>query len=147
MPTALSTHTACFICREKGRKLRQIHEKDVKYAYENYKIIIKTHARYCDAHFDANGLIRKEEYAIIPTKDRLYPLETLKMFSILSSDNCSIFDQFKDIEYLEDDHCKRITGWSKLEFIRFSEFITSTNTSSIMIPNRCIKGIKYCSTF
>jgi hypothetical protein len=68
--TALSTHTACFTCRENNRSLHQVKKKDIIYSYETHKIYIKHHARCCDAHFDENGLIRKEEFTVIPTKKR-----------------------------------------------------------------------------
>ena len=76
--TALSTHTACFICREKTRGLHQVKKKDIIYAYATHKIYIKHHSRLCDAHFDEYGFIRKEEFSIIPTKQRYFDKSNVK---------------------------------------------------------------------
>ncbi len=111
--TALSTHTACFICKEKNRKLKKVQNRDIMHAYNTHRIYIKHHARICDAHFDENGLIRKEEFYIIPTKNREFPEETLKMFDTLSNNYKGIFEQFRDINFLDSEHCKKITKWSK----------------------------------
>ena len=38
--TALSSHSACFICRERHRSLHRIKKKDVIHAYKSHKIYI-----------------------------------------------------------------------------------------------------------
>lgn len=143
LATALSTHTACFVCREKGCSLFKVKEKDRIHAYTNHKIIIKSHARLCDAHFDQNRLIRKEEFFIIPTRDKLYCAESVKMFDLLAKNQERPFDQFRDIRYLEEEHCKRITGWSKEEFIRFADLITSINSTKQRTKEQVIALYRY----
>ena len=43
--TALSTQTACFICRGKNSPLHQVKKKDIINGYTAHKIYIKHHAR------------------------------------------------------------------------------------------------------
>jgi len=121
--TALSSHSACFICRERHRSLHRIKKKDVIHAYKSHKIYIKHHARVCDAHFDDDGLIRKEEFSAIPTKNIIYSQDTIKMFDTLCQTNESLFDQFRNIKNLEEEHCMKITNLTKRQFFEFSEFI------------------------
>ena len=125
--TALSTHTACFICREKTRGLHQVKKKDIIYAYATHKIYIKHHSRLCDAHFDEYGFIRKEEFSIIPTKQRYFDKSNIKMFDVLCQSSENIFDQFKSKKALEEEHCKTVTGWSRDTFFEFSDYVLSVN--------------------
>lgn len=141
--TALSTHTACFICREKHRSLHKINKRDITHAYLNHRILIKSHARLCDAHYNDIGLIRKEEFFNIPTKNKTYPVETIRMFDLLSTNSSCIFDQFKDLEYLEDENCKKITGWSKEELMNFSEYITSIHNTKQRTKEQLIAIYRY----
>ncbi len=67
-----ASHSACFICRERHRSLHRIKKKDVIHAYKSHKIYIKQHGRVCDAHFDDEGLIRKEELSAIPKKNIIH---------------------------------------------------------------------------
>ena len=127
--TALSTHTCCFICREKNRSLHIVKKKDIINAYKLHKIYIKHHARCCDAHYDENGFIRKEELYNIPTKKKAYNQDQIKMFDTLCQTSESIFEQFKHINNLEEEHCLKITGWSKKQFFDFSEHILSINSN------------------
>ena len=143
MSTALSTHTACLICRDKRRSLHRVKKQDIFNAYVNNKIFIKDHARCCDAHLDENGLIRKEEFFIMPTKNEIYPANTIKMFDLLLKNNISCFDQFQDLKYLEEEHCKKITGWSKDEFIRFSNYITSVHDTKQRNKEQLIALYRY----
>ena len=80
LATALSSHVFCFLCRERNRTLHTVKKQDIIHAYLNHRIYIKNHARCCDAHFDENGLIRKEEFFNIPTKDQEYKADIVKMF-------------------------------------------------------------------
>jgi hypothetical protein len=127
--TALSTHTACFICRDKTRPLHTVRKKDIIYAYSNHKIYIKHHARCCDAHYDNNGLIRKEEFDVIPTKARFYDQHIMKMFDVLCSTNDNLFEPFQEINSLQEDHCKKVTGLTKESFFKLSDYITSLNNN------------------
>jgi hypothetical protein len=123
--TALSSHRNCFICRSRNRRLHTVKRQDVTHAFVKHKIYIKSHARFCDDHIDDNGLIRKEVFPNIPTKLKAHSAETLKMFDYLSNTNYSPFEQFRQIKYLDDNECKKITGWSKIEFLSFCSEIVS----------------------
>ena len=125
--TALSTHTACFICRDKNRPLKTVKKRDIIYAYCKHKIYIKNHARCCDAHYDENGFIRKEEFDIIPTTNKLYDQQYVRMFDVLSRSNENVFEQFQKIHSIQEDHCKQITGFTKNKFLEFSDYIISLN--------------------
>ena len=89
--TALSSHKSCFICREKTRSLHLVNKKDIVHAYKYHNIYIKHHARCCDAHYDENGLIRNEEFYIIPTKKKYYSQDTIKMFKHLKAFSISYY--------------------------------------------------------
>ena len=108
--TARSTHSSCFICRDKTRPLKTVKKKDIIYAYFNDKIFIKHHASCCDAQYDENGDIRKEEFDIIPTMNKLNDQQCIKMFDVLSRPNENVFEQFQKINLIQEDHCKQITG-------------------------------------
>jgi tRNA(Ile)-lysidine synthase TilS/MesJ len=114
--TALSMHTACFICRDKTRPLREVKKKDIIHAYTNHKIFIKHHARCCDAHYDENGFIRKEEFDVIPTRKQIYDQQMIKMFDILRPTSENIFEQFQKPDSIEENLCKKFTGLTKMQF-------------------------------
>ena len=143
LATAHSSHTACFICKEKNRNLHKVKKKDITHAFVNHRMVIKTHARCCDAHYDENGLIRKDEFFIIPTSLKQYSVETIKMFDLLSTNYISPFDEFREMKYLDDVHCKEITGWSKEVFIQFSEYITSIKNTKHRTKEQLIALYRY----
>ena len=130
--TAFSYNGKCFICRIKksaSRNLHRIKKESVLIAYLKYKILIKYHARCCSIHLDENGLIHHELFQTIPTKAIYYNNQALLMIDSLVKQNRSstnIFDKFKDMATLTDSHCFNITRWTKDQFLRFSNFITST---------------------
>jgi hypothetical protein len=125
--TTYSTHNSCFVCREKNRSLHRVRKQDILHAYTQHRILITKDARVCDAHFGDNGLIRKEEFFVIPTFQKAQTIQTVKMFDILASNVSSMFEPFKEMKYLENEHCLKITGWTKKQFEEFSCFITSIN--------------------
>jgi len=123
--TAYSSHKFCFICKEKNLSLHRVKKPDIIYAYVNHKIYIKRHARCCNRHYDDNKLIRKEIFAMIPTIERRISSDILSMFNMLSRDYNSPFQHFKEIKYLDNQHCLNITGWQKADFIEFCSLIKS----------------------
>ena len=40
-----------------------------------------------------------------------------------------MFSYFKEVDLLTEEHCKKITGWSKSEFLRFSGYVKQTKES------------------
>ena len=128
--TAYSSHKKCLICNQ-TRNLRQIKIESMIYAWSKHKILIKHHARTCSRHIDSNGLISHDCFQQIRTKDINYNQETIRRLDFLvRSSSCNIFEKFNNIDTLDEEHCFKITGWSKLQFVRFSKFITSINNSS-----------------
>jgi hypothetical protein len=123
--TAFSSHHTCFICRKKTNQLRLVKKQDIYHAYVSHRIFIKHHSRVCIDHLEPSGLIRKSDFLQIPTTEQAHDPKSIKMFDILAVKCTSVFAQFEKPKYLEDEHCKKITGWSKDEFLQFSSFISS----------------------
>jgi hypothetical protein len=123
--TAYSSHKKCFICGRK-KNLKQVKNDSIILGLKNYKIIIKNHARCCSAHLDFNGIIKETEFKSIPTKFQTYQMESsLIMTAISNWGQSGIFDSFQDMNNVSEELCKKLTGWSKMEFIKFSKYITS----------------------
>lgn len=53
------------------------------------------------------------------------------------------FEKFKDIDFISDDFCKRITGWSKEVFVEFSNYITSLRESHFWTKYQLIALYRY----
>ena len=92
---------------------------------------------------DENKLIKKEEFYKIPTKKKIFDPETIKMFDLLSQNSSTIFEKFKDMKFLEEDHCKSITGWSKNDFIRFAKYITCIKNNEHRTKEQLIALYRY----
>jgi hypothetical protein len=101
----------------------------MKEAYEKQGIIIKDHSRCCFRHFDPEGFVNRDEFAVIPT--RLLPISTsiIKLLETFAKYKPKQFEKFKDMRTVTNKHCKFITGWSKTTFNRFCFFITSIRDS------------------
>jgi hypothetical protein len=127
--TASSYHDQCFICKRKTSsraRLRKIRKESVIKAYLEHKILLKHHSRCCSEHLDENGLIIPRIFSMIPTKPKYYSKQAKIMLNALDElKSKNVFDKFKDIAELTEAHCFKITRWSKDQFIRFSNFITS----------------------
>jgi hypothetical protein len=144
--TALSTHTACFICRGKQRTLHQVKKEDIAFAYSTFGIYIKHHARVCGDHLNANGFIKRNEIQMSPTKLRIISAEKKKLLDIMSSSyNCanSTFEQFRNMNSVEEVNCMNVTGWSKTDFQRFSDCITSINSCETRSKEQLIALYRY----
>ena len=154
--TASSGHRKCFICNRAGL-LKSIRIDSVAFAYSNNNILIKEHARCCSRHLDHNGLIYNECYNTIPTKMTSHNIAVKKkmeyIIGYLNSKNSGVFDKFRDMSALSEEHCFKITGWTKSEFIRFTKYITSLNDSRDRTKEEIIaiyrfwlrRGIDQCS--
>ena len=66
---------------------------------------------------------------------------------------CGVFDKFKDLSELDENLCKKITGWTKAQFVTFSNYITRVRDTSGRTKEQLIaiyrywlsKGIDQCS--
>lgn len=154
--TAKSSHKNCFICGSKNVSLHRIKRVSIVYAYTNHGIFIKHHARCCDKHLNLEGLIKEEEFDIIPTTFQFFNKNIkilLDSYAKLNTENVGVFDKFKDINYVQEDFCLEITGWSKQEFLTFSKFITNVYDTAGRTKDQLIaiyrywlrKGIDQCS--
>lgn len=147
--TARSNHLKCFICNRGKQKLFEAPAKTIAFAFKYFELVIKTHARLCGRHSkEGENDIRESEYDKITTSRKYYPNETVKMFRTLSefvsfSKTETIFEPFKNLETLTEAHCKLITSWTKVEFIRFSSFLTSWKKSEGREKNEIIALYRY----
>ena len=150
--TAFSSHKRCFICKKKT-KLRLIKHESIITAYKNYGIIIKDHSRCCIKHLDDTGQIKLDEFFKIPTKSKTYDKNAINMIDICLSNSdkiqyqldhsSGIFDKFKDMASLEETLCFKITGWSKLQFERFSKHITNIRDTAGRTKEQLIAIYRY----
>jgi hypothetical protein len=139
-----SHHGRCFICKRKT-SLRKVSSESIYHAYKKHNILIKHHARCCVRHLDKNGLIKNDQFSFIPT----YLMQKTKRIKIWLDNKkylpnqSGIFDDFKNLTTLTEDHCYRITRWTRKEFIRFSKYITSINDTSGRTKEELIALYRY----
>jgi hypothetical protein len=140
MLIAHSFHGKCFVCgRRKTKndknKLQEINVASLGYAYsEHNRLILKSHARSCTWHLDANRNVKQEAYLNFDFETTLKKVqrETILMHDSIKSYNEKnvIFDKFKDMAFLEEDHCYKITGWSKQVFTNFVSYLTDLKSTN-----------------
>lgn len=128
---AKSTHSRCFICNRKGKKLSRIKPISVAYALSRFNIVIKSHARCCGSHLDKRGLIKYQEFFKIESlHSQTITPETqllLELSSSRSSKTIPPIDRFRNMESVDDNFCLKITGWKKSKFLEFNQYITTVN--------------------
>jgi len=124
--TAFFSHKSCLLCRC-NKKLHEVKDESINYANRHFKIFIKKGACICQLRLDSNKQILINEDQKIPTRLKTLNTQIFQMFNSLSSlDSCiNVFDKFKNMESLEEDHCFKITKMKKFKFILFSKYITS----------------------
>lgn len=136
-----SHHGSCFICKRKT-SLHKVRSESITYAYKKHNLLIKHHARCCVRHLDRKGLIKTDQFEFIPT----YIAKKIKIWlenKDYLSNHSGIFDDFKNIASLSEDHCFRITRWTREEFIRFSKYITSVNDTAGRTKEQLIALYRY----
>ena len=84
---------------------------------------------------ELNGQIKQDEYLKIPTKQDWFDKHIVKLLdrSLQKTEriqynfchSCGVFDKFKDVASLDEDLCKKITGWTRCELNNFSNYVTS----------------------
>jgi hypothetical protein len=128
---AKSHHGRCFICK-RSSSFHKVKSDSVLNALKHFKIFIKQHARCCVRHLDLNGLIKHDQFDFILTNQVSHENENKLLFdnNLYFPVQSGIFDNFKDMASLSEDHCFMITRWSKLEFIRFSKYLTCINDTA-----------------
>jgi hypothetical protein len=136
---APSTHKHCLMCKKKTG-LHMIKIESVIFAYKYYGTIINKDSRCCSSHFESNGDIKEKDFKRIKKKIHSFDKESIEILDLCVinaekvqqslTESCGIFDKFKDIASIENDICKNITGWCKLDFIRFSQYIKNIRDSA-----------------
>ena len=143
LPTAKCNHLECFICGRKKERLYKTPSTSIAYAYVVLRIVIKPDARICCRHFDEKREIKKEDFQKIKLKEKNYSSNYVKFFDELGkfvkfSQPGAIFEPFKNLNTLDEAHCKKITNFSKEQFIRLSSFIKSFKKSDGRDKNEII---------
>ena len=128
-----ASHSKCLICGRSKIKLHSVKACSIKYAFTTHKIIIKKNSRVCSRHLDKSGLIRQESFHHICTS-----ILKIKKHSINSDNTMGVFEKFIDLETLDEEHCYKITGFNKIQFNRFSKYITSINETFGRTKNELI---------
>lgn len=140
--TAYSSHKKCFICGRK-KNLKKVNRESIILGFKTHHIIIKTHARLCAAHLDNNGVIKESEFKSIPTKYQTLAPESSLLMTALSNCQSGIFDLFQNINNVTEELCQKITGWSKMQLIKFSKYITSIYDTSGRTKEQLIVIYRY----
>ena len=128
---APGSHKRCFVCGDKRKKLIEIHRQTIIYALRVHKMVIRTKSRCCGHHLDKNRDLYKDQYHFIKTKP--IKCDKTSIFTLqrnpLNQIN-GIFDQFKNMLDIDDETCRKITGWSRNQFLLFSKYINSINDTA-----------------
>ena len=162
LPTAYGSHKKCIFCNRLNG-LHIVKAESIMYAYVNHGIIIKHESRCCNDHFDDKGLIKAEEFNYLVTTDKPYEkdlilvldscLDASKKIQSLLKDSSGIFDKFRDMAALDDALCLKITGWTKVQFNTFSNYIKNVRDTCGRTKEQLIaiyrywlsKGIDQCT--
>ena len=125
--TARASHSRCLICNRQNISLFVVKSDCMRYAYENNRILIKKQSRVCSRHLDKNGKIKLDHFSIIPSRPEIHDSTLVTLLDSFASftNNCNIFDQFRNCDFLEEQIFIQITGWTKQQFIIFSRYVTS----------------------
>jgi hypothetical protein len=146
--TANSSHKSCFICSNTN-KLHKVKSNSIALGFLSKKIIIKKDTRVCESHLDNSGEILIKEFDKIKTRMVQYEKTVFNLLDCLShfkndqNENTYIFQYFKDLTTLSDELCKKITNWSKTEFINFSRYIMSLNETESRSKYQLIALYRY----
>ena len=137
------TRKKCFICCKKIHKSRflklsSISSESVEYAFKYHNITIDKRSKCCKKHLDSKKNLLIEEYKkLIPSYNKLSYIKFLQTRDLTldskedrptdknNTENCCVFENFKNPNGLAEKLCKTVTGWSKEVFLRFSKYIVS----------------------
>ena len=129
--TTIFTRNYCCICREKNVRIHRIKKESIVMAYIKFKIVIQRGTCCCERHLNNNGLIRDDQFELMPTFEKAHPVaKILKLEENIATHNKErIFDKFNKIKTLSEDLCFQITGWTKEQFIEFGNQIKITSNN------------------
>jgi hypothetical protein len=116
-------------------------------------LLIRKDSRCCDSHLETNGNIKYEDYLKIKKSDQLYERAPVELLDLCLSkiekiqthlnDSCGIFDKFKDVASLDENLCKQITGWEKVNFTRFSDLIVNVRDTAGRTKEQLVAILRY----
>ena len=149
---ACSTHKHCLMCKSKNG-LHKIKPESIIFAYKYYGTIIKQDSYCCNRHFLRNGEIKHEDFIKISRQKHFFDKDAIRVldFSFMNeeklqiqiTETCGVFDKFKNLSSLEEDLCKKITGWTKNELVRFSNYIKNIRDSAGRTKEQLIAIYRY----
>ncbi len=114
----------CFICSKNYKKLHTVKKDSILNAFNQFKIIINHKSMHCGYHLDENGIIKQDQYDLIPWNIKKFVAKTLNKRKPMI---CDVFEPFNNLDAITEKYCHQITGWSKSQFTRFCNYITSIN--------------------
>ena len=129
--TTIFTRNYCCICRDKNVRIHRIKKESIVLAYIKFKIVIQRGTCCCERHLNDNGLIRDDQFELMPTFDKAHPVaKILELEENIATHNKErIFDKFNKIKILSEDLRFQITGWTKEQFIEFGNQIRTTRNN------------------
>ena len=149
---AMASHSHCLLCKQKTG-LHKVKAESILCAYQNFGVIIKYDSRCCKAHLDEEGLIKMDEFFKLKNKSQYFDKNIINLldYIILHSekkqieltDTCGVFDKFRNMPELDENLCLKITGWSRTEFDRFSQNITSIKDTAGRTKEELIAIYRY----
>ena len=123
------------------KQLFRVKKASIQLALSERNIIIKKGTRSCKMHLNEDGQLNIDQIKLIPTKLISIKYEAREPSHLKQHKN--VFDQFRDMDTLNDKHCFAITRWSKIDFIRFSKFITLVKSSNGRTKEEIIAIYRY----
>lgn len=78
--TTIFTRNYCCICREKNVRIHRIKKESIVMAYIKFKIVIQRGTCCCERHLNNNGLIRDDQFELMPTFEKAFSSNNLFYF-------------------------------------------------------------------
>jgi len=136
-----STHRGkCFICLKNYKKLHTVKKDSILCAYNQFKIIINHKSMHCRHHLDEYGIIKQDQYDLIPWNIKKVDVKSLNKSKLF---DCDIFKPFNNVDDITEKYCHQITGWTKSQFMRFCNYITSINNTENRTREELIAMYRY----
>jgi hypothetical protein len=142
LKTSSSHRGRCFICGRRQR-LHKVKPNSVIEGWRRHKIVINHKTFHCSRHIDYNGEILLDQFHFIPYTMKFYDKKSVNLINLVAKKEMDIFKPFRTDEKLSNDHCLRITGWTKDQFIRFNKFIFCVNDNKKRSKGELIAIYRY----
>lgn len=131
IPTAISNPRRCIVCKKRGRRRKIINKESIAQVFIKKNIIIPKYSYCCRDHLDKYGFLKSQEYNKIAVVRKLYDSNSISTLKAVTNFNnqIALFDKFKNFLSLSEEDCINITGWSKIQFRSFADYIKSINSN------------------